>query len=59
MKFSMSHLFFECEPEIFTCENPPKWLVGKSFSWFWEGYVMKLEVGSHVNTDFRRITRIS
>lgn len=65
MKFSMTHLFFDTEPEVFTEDTAPKWLCegGRKGStmcnrWFWEGHVLTLEVGGSVKTDFRKITRI-
>ena len=39
--------------------NLPPWLTHKANKWFLDGYVMKLEVGGVVQTDFHTITRIA
>jgi len=57
-KFKMIHHIFENSLEYFTDESPPKWLIDREFKWFYDGYVMKLEVGNSVDTDFRKIERI-
>ena len=56
--FEMTHLFFSCE-ETFTEENPPQWLISSGFKWWYEGYVLKLEIGESIDSDSRRISRIS
>jgi hypothetical protein len=52
--------------EHFTEETAPWWLKegGRAGStmcnrWFWNDYIMKLEVGGTIDTDFRRIERIA
>lgn len=66
--FSMSHLVWERkEPEVFTEATAPKWLTSEGTikgttmddRWFWNDYVLTLEVGQSVETDFSRITRIA
>ncbi|QJT71139.1 hypothetical protein GR11A_00102 [Vibrio phage vB_VcorM_GR11A] len=50
----------------FTETSAPDWLtsvntvVGSTMDqrWFWKEHVLTLEVGQHVDTDFRRITRV-
>jgi len=63
--FSMQHDIFGTTIE-FTEETRPSWLnytgpKGSTMdnSWFWDGHVMKLEVGQSVDTDFQKITRLS
>lgn len=66
MKFSMQHTVFKgLKPEIFDEHTAPKWLCeggvrGSTMDnrWFWNDYVLKLEVGKSVDTDFQTITRI-
>lgn len=64
-EFKITHLDFEDSKPIFCRGNmPPNFLATRApgstmdSSWFWDGYVLKLEIGEHVDTDFRRITRI-
>lgn len=42
-------------PGFLSCRAPGSTM---DVSWFWDGYVLKLNVGESVNTDFRKITRI-
>lgn len=50
----------------FTEEDAPPWLTSKNqvpgstmdSSWFWKGYVLTLEIGGVVLTDFNAIERI-
>ena len=54
----MTHHIFEKSLEYFTEETPPQWLTSREFKWFYEGYVLKLEVGKSIDTDFRKIERV-
>jgi hypothetical protein len=62
----MTHLFFDTEAEIFTENDAPDWLTGvktikgstMDCRWFWNDYILKLEVGQSRETDFQIITRI-
>lgn len=59
-KFKMTHLFLKGkEPTEFSEDNPPEWLTSKTFRWWWEEYVLKLEVGKSIKTDFQKIERLS
>jgi hypothetical protein len=66
MRFSMTHLFFNTEPEIFTEDTVPDWLSscntvkGSTMDgrWWWQDHVMKLNVGESIRSDFREITRL-
>jgi len=66
MVFKMQHLHFKYSIEYFTHRNAPDWLTSKNtikgstmdHRFFWNDYVMKLNVNESVSTDFRRITRI-
>lgn len=63
--FKMEHLHFD-HTEMFTNNTAPDWLTSKRTvpgstmdqRWFWKEHVLTLRVGEHVNTDWRRITRI-
>jgi hypothetical protein len=57
-KFRMTHHIFEESLEYFTEDTPPQWLTSREFKWFYEGYVLKLEVGKSIDTDFRKIERV-
>jgi hypothetical protein len=65
-RFSMQHKFFKTKPEIFSEYNAPHWLTSEytkkgstmDSRWFWEDYVLALDVGQSVDTDFNIITRI-
>ena len=57
-KFKMTHLVFKTE-STFDEKTPPSWMISKSFNWWWEGYVLKLAVGKHIDSDFQRIKRIA
>ena len=55
----MCHLIFEkSSPVYFSEANPPRWLTGDAYGWWWKGHVLKLEVGDHIDSDFQRITCI-
>lgn len=64
-EFEMSHRFITCKVEKFTEESAPHWLKfggveGSTICnrWFWNDYIMKLEVGETIDTDFRTIKRM-
>jgi hypothetical protein len=62
MVFSMAHMLDDVtknEPEEFLEDEPPEWLIGNEFKWFYDKYVLTLEVGKSVETDFHTITRLS
>lgn len=67
MKFTMKHKFFSKNIENFSESDAPDWLTGvKTFPgstmdcrWFWKDYVLTLEVGKSIDTDFQVITRIA
>lgn len=57
--FKLCHTVHRRKPPIeFSDTDPPDWLLGIGFRWFWEEYVSTLQVGDHVETDFHKITRI-
>lgn len=56
-KFKFVHLFFETTKE-YSSRSLPNWIMHPSNKWFVDRYVMKLEIGQHIDTDFHRITRI-
>jgi len=58
MTFEMTHSIFG-SMKTFTEDNPPEWLVGKEYKWFWDDYVLKLSVGDGIETDFQEIRRIA
>lgn len=57
-EFKMTHRFFENHVEFFTEENPPWWLVSKDYKWWYDDYILELEVGEAKEGDFRKIERI-
>lgn len=67
MIFSMTHLDFAGKPVIFTETTAPEWLTSANsvkgstmdMRWFWNKHVLTLEVGKSIDTDFRKITRVS
>ena len=68
MRFKSKHQFFKtAEPLEFSEHDAPDWLTSASTikgstmdqRWFWGDCVLKLEIGSSVNTDFQTITRIA
>jgi hypothetical protein len=67
MLFSMTHLDFPSKPVIFTELTAPEWLSSANsikgstmdMRWFFDKHVLTLEVGKSVDTDFRKITRVS
>ena len=56
--FKLEHLFFGGE-EIHSETEMPWWLTCKENKWFFDKHVLTLEIGGSVDTDFRRITRVS
>jgi hypothetical protein len=65
--FSMTHLDFPGKPVVFTETTAPDWLSSVNtikgstmdMRWFFEKHVLTLEVGKSIDTDFRKITRVS
>lgn len=57
-KFRMTHDAFEDNVIVFQEDNPPWWLLADNFKWFWDKYVMTMDVGATVQTDYRTIERI-
>ena len=55
--FKFTHLCFSNETEYKETELPT-WLRDKERLWFLNKYVLALEVGESVDTDFNRITRV-
>lgn len=58
MKFHMTHIFFDSETVTFTKEDPPSWLLDNAYNWWYEGFVLKLDVGKSIESDFQKITRV-
>ena len=58
MLFSMTHLYFDSDPEVFDDTAPPAWLASKVFKWWFDDYVCKLPVGGSISSDFRLISRV-
>jgi hypothetical protein len=56
-KFKMRHLYFRVD-RTFTEDDPPWWLTSDEFNWWWKDYVLTLEVGESIDSDFHRIERI-
>lgn len=68
MKFAMKHAVFkDAIPVEFFEDDAPDWLTsvntveGSTMDerWFWKDYVLTLEVGQSVDTDFQQITRVA
>ena len=59
MLFNMQHKYLSHVSLQFTEVDAPDWLTGPCHCWFWKGYVLPLEVGKSVETDFNTITRIA
>ena len=57
MVFKITHLFFN-DTAVFTEGNPPNWMLHKENVWWWEGYVLKLDIGESIKSDFNKIERI-
>jgi len=62
--FNLKHKIFKTI-QTFTEDNAPKWLCegGRAGStmdnrWFWNDYVLKLNVGQKIDTDFHVVKRI-
>jgi hypothetical protein len=66
-QFEMKSKRFKIPVEVFTEENAPKWLTSENTvpgstmdsRWFWDNYVLTLDIGSTIETDFSVIKRIS
>lgn len=66
MIFEMMDLYSK-RVSTFSKEEAPDWLTSANqvpgstmdSSWFWEEHVLTLEPGQSVNTDFKKITRLS
>ena len=65
--FRMNHRFFNTlEPKFFDEFTAPTWLTGENTvkgstmdcRWFWEKYILTLEIGESRDTTFQRITRV-
>jgi hypothetical protein len=67
MIFEITHLVFDNKPERFTEKTAPNWLTscntrkGSSIDGraFWYDYVLKLDIGKSIETDYRKITRVN
>lgn len=57
-RFKMTHLFFPNCIKEFDESNPPDWLIHKGFKWWWDDYILTLEVGQTRESDFQKIERI-
>jgi len=57
-KFKMQHRVMKKTVKEFYEDNPPKWMLSDEFKWWYDDYVLKLEVGKSIRTDFQNITRI-
>ena len=55
----MTHRFMNTPREEFTEDKPPTWLLHSNYKWWYEGYVLVLDVGESIKSDFRKITRSS
>lgn len=66
-QFSMKSTdYAKSKPILFDEETAPKWLKEGGYPgstmdnrWFWNGYVLTLEVGASIKTDFQTITRVA
>lgn len=66
MKFTATHTIFCCVLE-FGVDDAPAWLTSQGtvpgstmdMRWFWTDYVLKLQVGESVKTEFHEITRVA
>jgi hypothetical protein len=57
--FLKQHLFPPYTITIFDEDKPPEYFLSKDFKWWYDDYVLKLEVDESISTDFNRVTRIS
>lgn len=57
-QFKIRHQFFDTV-DHFDESNPPSWLVSKAFNWWYTDYVLKLEVGKSIKSDFQEIIRLT
>lgn len=66
MRFEMRHKFFKDDLVQFSELDAPDWLTsintipGSTMDdrWFWTDYVLTLQIGKSVKTDFQTITRV-
>lgn len=62
-QFKMTSLFFQVIPGVkskfFDEHTPPWWLDHKEYRWWFDKYVLTLDVGESVDTDFQHIERIA
>jgi hypothetical protein len=56
MLFETRHKIFLHTTE-FTEDKPPAWITQSDLKWWFDKYVLTLEVGESIETDFQRITR--
>lgn len=56
-KFKMVHLDFGTE-SLFNEDTVPKWLLSDEYNWFYKEYILTLDVGGNIETDFQRIIRV-
>ncbi len=59
MRFLEEHLIFNTKSKEFSDDDPPKYLLSYEFRWWYEEYVLKLNIGEAIESDFNRYTRIS
>jgi hypothetical protein len=65
-KFELSSTVFpKLKPQLFYEDSAPKWLCeggikGSTMDnrWFWNDYILTLDIGESILTDFSQITRI-
>jgi hypothetical protein len=66
MKFKLTSLIHPRAPIFFTDTTAPNWLTSENtikgstmdMRWFWNDYVLTLQVGKSIDTDFNIITRV-
>lgn len=56
--FFLEHIVYH-GGTICTVEQLPSWLRSKEYEWFLNDYVLTLEIGKSVETDFHTIKRIA
>jgi hypothetical protein len=60
VRFKQQHTFFpEAKYQDFEHDKPPPWMISKDYKWWYDAHVLTLKVGETVESDFRRITRVS
>ena len=45
--------------EVFSENSMPSWMTSKDYKWFLDGFVLTLDVGKSVETDFHQRTRLT